>query len=199
MENNVTKKKKLGVKDLVNVGIFTAIYFVVFFISASTGMIPIMAVFFPLLSAVLAGIPMILFFTRTDKFGAITILGIIAGLINAAMGYGLQTVVGAIVSGLLADLIMKVGKYKSWKHMIASYVICSEWVIFTMLPMWYMKDEYFENVTNLSGAEFADATSALITNYMLIVVIVGTALAAIIGAFLGKVVLKKHFKRAGIA
>lgn len=67
----------------------------------------------------------------------------------------------------------------------ASYVVYERWIL--------------RECKNLSGAEFADATSALITNYMLIVVIVGTAVAAIIGAFLGKVVLKKHFKRAGIA
>ena len=36
---------RIGVKDLVNVGIFTALYFVMFFISGMSGLIPVMAVF----------------------------------------------------------------------------------------------------------------------------------------------------------
>ncbi len=189
---------KLDVKDLVNVGVFTAIYFVLFFISASFGMIPIMAVFFPVLSAVLSGIPMILFFTRTNKFGAVSIMCILSGLINFAMGFGIQSLLGAVLCGVIADLIMRSGKYKSWIHMLIGYIVFSEWVIFTMLPMWLMKDQYFENARASQGDTFADTTSALITNTMLLVVIVCTVIGAVVGAYLGKAILKKHFKKAGI-
>ena len=190
--------KKLNVKELVNVGVFTAIYFVVFFIAASTGMIPIMAVFFPVLSAILAGIPMILFFSSTNKFGAVSIVCILSGLINFAMGFGVQSLFGAIICGVLADFIMKLGKYKSWIHILFGYVVFSEWTVFTMLPMWFMKDEYFEIARATQGDKFADTTSALITNTMLVIVIVGIAIGAVIGAYIGKKVLKKHFKKAGI-
>lgn len=190
--------KRLDVQDLVNIGIFTAIYFVIFFISASFGMIPVMAVFFPVISAILAGIPMILFFTRAGKFGAVTILCIIAGLINFAMGFGIQSLIGAVICGVLADLIMKAGGYKSWVHILLGYVVFSEWTVFTMLPMWMMKDQYFETARASQGDAFADATSALITNVMLVVVIVAVAAGAVVGAYVGKKVLKKHFKKAGI-
>lgn len=43
------EKKNIGIKDLVNLGLFTAIYFVLFFISGMTGLIPVMAVFYPVL------------------------------------------------------------------------------------------------------------------------------------------------------
>ena len=33
------EKKNIGIKDLVNLGLFTAIYFVLFFISGMTGLI----------------------------------------------------------------------------------------------------------------------------------------------------------------
>lgn len=190
--------KKLDVKDLVNVGMFTAIYFVLFFLSASFGMIPVMAVFFPLISAVLAGIPMILFFTRTDKFGAVTILCVLSGLINFAMGFGIQSLLGAVLCGFAADLILWAGKYKSWIHMVIGYIVFSEWVVFTMLPMWFNKEQYFEKARASQGDAFADATVAFITNTMLAMVIGGIAVAAVAGAFAGRVVLKKHFKKAGI-
>ena len=44
MENNV-QTSKIGVRDLVNVAIFTVIYFVIFYVCAMTGFVPVMAVF----------------------------------------------------------------------------------------------------------------------------------------------------------
>ena len=76
------EKKNIGIKDLVNLGLFTAIYFVLFFISGMTGLIPVMAVFYPVLLAVLGGIPCILFFSKTQKFGLVTMMGILMGLIT---------------------------------------------------------------------------------------------------------------------
>ena len=41
-------KKKLNAKDFINIGIFTVIYFVMFFITGMLGYIPIFAVIIPL-------------------------------------------------------------------------------------------------------------------------------------------------------
>ena len=58
-------------KDLINIGIFSAIYFAILFIIAMLGMIPI---FLPLLSVlvpIIGGIPFMLFLTKVRKFGMI--------------------------------------------------------------------------------------------------------------------------------
>lgn len=86
MMSDKAAKGRLGVKELVNIGIFTAVYFVVFFIAASTGTVPIMTVLYPVLSAILAGIPMILFFAKVNRFGMVTLLCLLSGLINFAGG-----------------------------------------------------------------------------------------------------------------
>ena len=55
---------RLQGKDLINIGIFTAIYFIVIFAAASIGFIPI---FIPLISVIVplvGGIPMMLFFSK---------------------------------------------------------------------------------------------------------------------------------------
>ena len=62
-------EKKLTGKDLINIGIYGAIYFVILFAVAMLGMIPI---FLPLLSvfvSILGGIPFMLFLTRVKKPG----------------------------------------------------------------------------------------------------------------------------------
>ena len=118
MENNV-QTSKIGVRDLVNVAIFTVIYFVIFYVCAMTGFVPVMAVFYPVLTAIIAGIPCILFYTKVKSFGLVTIMGVLLGLIFFLMGYGYYALITGIVFGLLADVIMKAGKYKSWKAMLA--------------------------------------------------------------------------------
>lgn len=40
------EKKRIGVKDLVNIGIFAVLYFIAFFIAGITGFIPVMTVFY---------------------------------------------------------------------------------------------------------------------------------------------------------
>lgn len=193
------EKKRIGIKDLVNVGIFTAIYFVMFFISGMTGLIPVMTIFYPVLLAVLGGIPCILFFTKTDKFGLVTIMGILLGLITFIMGYGPYAIGTGVACGLVADLVIRAGQYKSWKHMLIGYCVFSEWAVGSQLIMFIFKDAYLSGYIETQGQDYADAVSVLLKDYMIPVVIVAVAVGALIGAYLGKATLKKHFKRAGIA
>ena len=51
-----TKSKKLQAKDLINVGIFTAIYFVIFFAGMMLGYIPIFIPLLGLVCPILCGI-----------------------------------------------------------------------------------------------------------------------------------------------
>ena len=61
---------KLSVKDLINVGLFSVIYFIMFTISGILGYIPICVVILPLIAGILGGIPFVLFTIKEQKFGA---------------------------------------------------------------------------------------------------------------------------------
>ncbi|MCR5770949.1 MAG: MptD family putative ECF transporter S component [Butyrivibrio sp.] len=189
---------KMTVKDLITVGIFTVIYFVIFFISAMTGMVPVMAIFYPVLIALLAGIPCILFYTKVKKFGMVTIMATLSAVLLALMGYGYMGIITGLVFGLIADLILKSGKYKSAAKMVLGYAVFSEWVIGTQLPMFIGGNAYAEAFRQTQGDEFVDELEKLISWGMCGIVVVTTFVAAIIGAYIGKAVLKKHFERAGI-
>ena len=59
--------KKLGVKDFITIGIFTAILFVVEFACAMLGYIhPIMVAALAVLIPIVGGIPMMLFNTKVE-------------------------------------------------------------------------------------------------------------------------------------
>ena len=193
------EKNKIDIRDLVNVGIFTVIYFVLFMVCAMTGFVPIMAVFYPMLLSVVAGIPCILFYTKTEKFGMVTIMGVLLGVLFFIMGYSYYSIITGALCGLIADFIMKAGKYKSWKAMTLGYAIFSLWAVGTQLPMFLMGDVYIEMYRQSQGEAFADSLAGFVQMYMIPVVAAAIIIGAVIGAYLGRAVLNKHFKRAGIA
>ena len=107
---------KLQGKDLINIGIFTAIYFIVIFAAASIGFIPI---FIPLISVIVplvGGIPMMLFFSKIKKFGMLTICGVLLGIIMLLTGMGWWCIPTGLIFGLISDFMMKACDYKNAKR-----------------------------------------------------------------------------------
>lgn len=189
---------KLNAKDLINIGIFTAIYFVVFFATGMVGYIPIMMLAVPFLCPMVAGIPFMLFLTRIKKFGMITIMGILLTILMVIFGHPWPCIPFGIVFALLGDLILKSGKYKNWSSTRLGYVFFSEWIIGLMFPLFFMRDSYFANLRNGYGDAYADTLMAVTPTWVFGVIIALVAAGALLGAYLGKTALKKHFKRAGI-
>lgn len=198
-KRDIARKEGLGVRDLVTVAVFSVIYLVIFFLCGMTGLIPIMAFLFPLPLAFLTGIPNTLFYTKAHAFGMVTIMGALLGLISFLMGYGPVGLGFGIVCGVLADLIMRAGSYRSFKHMVAGHCVFSLWIIGTMLPMWIMGQAYFEAYRATQGDAYVAEMQALLTGGMLGGVVAGIVVCAALGMLLGRAVLKKHFERAGIA
>jgi len=192
------KTNKIDAKDLINVGIFTVLYFIMFFISGMLGYIPIFALLIPLLIGILGGIPFMLFVTKTNKFGCVTLMGTIAGILCFLVGQSWISIPFGIVFGFLGDIIMKTGDYKSWGKTVIGYAVFTDWVIGSMLPMWIMRDVFFEQSSKQVSGEYLDALMGYTQNWMLPVVMVLGLVGGIIGAYLGRAVLKKHFERAGI-
>lgn len=191
-------ENKLQAKDLIRVGIFTAIYFIVFFTIGMLGYIPIMYVFIPVLIPIATGIPFMLFLTKVNKFGMVTIMSVLLGIFMFATGHTWIPILTAGVCGVLADLIFKSGGYKKMKTTVLGYAVFCVWSIGAMLPLWVMRDSFFDYIESSMGAEYADKVLALTPTWALFVFIAAAFLAGIAGAYLGKAVLKKHFDKAGI-
>ena len=191
---------KLSVKDLINVGIFSVIYFIMFTIAGILGYIPVFVVILPFIAGILGGIPFVLFVIKEQKFGAVTLMGLITGLLTFLVGQTWMSILFGLVFGFLGDSIMKSGNYKSWTKNILGYCVFTLWTIGTMLPMWIMRDTFFESYKENGGTDaYIEAVRAFTPNYMILVIIVLAILGGILGAWLGKIVLKKHFEKAGIA
>ena len=194
-----TTSKKLQAKDLINVGIFTAIYFVIFFAGMMLGYIPIFIPLLGLICPILCGIPFMLYLTKIKKFGMVTLTGIILGLLNLLIGAGVLVLIFGVVFGLLGDLVLWIGKYKSWKCTLLGNGGFSLWIMGYVSRMFLTRTEFFEFLANNYGEEYTATLASYTPNWMFPVLFVVTFIGGILGALLGKAVLKKHFERAGIA
>ena len=192
-------EKKLQAKDLIRIGIFTAIYFVVMFAVGMLGYIPILFIMLPVIVPIVMGIPFMLFLTKVRKFGMVTIMAVLLGLLMFATGHTWLPAATGLICGVLADLIFKAGKYQSFKNTVFGYAVFSIWIMGAMLPMWLMRESYFEYIRGSMGDEYASTILTLTPHWMAIVVVAVAFVAGIAGAFVGRAVLKKHFERAGIA
>lgn len=79
--------KKLKVKDLVSIGVFAVIYFVLMFAVGMMGIIPILFLIYPTVLGIIAGTVVMLFMAKVQKPWALFILGMISPLVMFAMGH----------------------------------------------------------------------------------------------------------------
>lgn len=189
---------KLQGKDLITVGIFTVIYMVFCMIIMITGYIPIFSVLFSILCAVISGIPIMLYLAKVKKFGMVTLMGIICGLLAVVMGSGIIILPFAVVFGVAGDLILKAGKYRSMKYTIIGYAVFSLWLMGFESRMFLLRESFFESLIPSYGQEYVDVLMSFTPPWLFPVLFLATFIAGIIGALLGRAVLKKHFIKAGI-
>lgn len=190
---------RLGGKDLINIGIFTAIYFVVVFAVACLGFIPILMAAICGIIPLIAGIPYMLFLTRARKFGMIKILGLLTGIIMFITGMGYFSIATGLICGLIADLIWKSGGHASASRAVLSHGVFSCWIIGNFLPFLITADTYLPTVRAQYGDAYVDELMTYLQPEMYPVLLIACFVTGIIGGFIGRAILKKHFERAGIA
>ena len=146
---------KLQAKDLINLGLFTVLYFVIgCCVAIPIGFVPIFLPVLGSLWSLITGIPFMLFLTRVKKFGMVTIMGVLSGLLMGLTGMGFWGVPVGLIFGLLGDLILKSGDYKSAKKSILGYAVFSLWMVGTYIPMYFMvEDSWASFAARLSPVE----------------------------------------------
>ncbi|ACV23578.1 conserved hypothetical integral membrane protein [Slackia heliotrinireducens] len=191
---------KINSKDLINVGIFTALYFVVCMVVAFIGFIPILMVIMPAACALIGAIPFMLFLTRVDKFSMVTLMGTILGLVTVLMGRPLPALLFGVAAGLLADLFLKSSNYSSTSKSVVGCAIFSLWIMGMALPMFFgYHDAYLESLRSGYGDAYVQTLAGITPDWMFFVNIVLIFVAGLAGGFIGSKVLKKHFVKAGMA
>ncbi|MGN4126843.1 MptD family putative ECF transporter S component [Lysinibacillus sphaericus] len=194
----MAKKRALRTEDFMTVGIYTSIYFTVLFAISLLGYMPIFNAILPILIGVFGGVPFILFLVKSERFGMITLSGIICGLIMTLMGgNGFYPLLAGLICGLIADVLYINLKSSSFS-MSLSYAVFSLWTIGMYLPIYIHRTSYFSTITALYGADYAHALNSYIPDWTLFLFIFMTFVASLIGGMIGNRLLSKHFVKSGI-
>ena len=189
---------KLNGRDLINIGIYAAIYFVIVMALAMTGLIPIFLILLSSMVGIIGGIPFMLFLTKVKKPGMILIMSLIMGILMFVTGMTWMPIPFSIVTGIIAELVYRNGGYKSMRSAILTTGLFSLWACGNYLPLFLQKAQYFADRTRF-GQDYIDAVAKLTPNWMFFVLLIATFACGVIGGLIGKALLKKHFERAGIA
>ena len=190
---------KLKGKDLVNIGIFAAIYFVINMVLSFLGFLPLILLLMVVITPIIGGTPFMLFLTKVRKFGMITIFAVIIGVLMMLTGMGFYAIFTSLLFGLAADLIAKSGNYSSVSKSMMATTVYSCWVWGNFLPIFIGRDAYIAQYTERGMQEYADTMMKLTPMWVCPVMLIAAFIAGIIGALIGKALLKKHFEKAGIA
>lgn len=199
--SNTQKSNVLKGKDLITIGIFSAIYFVLNFICMLiSGLHPLVWILMPMNIAIVTGIPFLLLCAKVQKLGAVLIMGIITGLIYYVTGQ--FTIVLLITFGcacLLAEAVRAIGKYKSAKVNTAAFALFSLGMTGSPLPIWIMRSSFLAQIREQGMAEdYIAALERVSSPLMLAVIFAATIAGALLGAFLARKLFKKHFEKAGM-
>jgi energy-coupling factor transport system substrate-specific component len=102
--------------------------------------------------------------------------------------------------GVLAEVILWVGRYRSRWAVIWAYTVFGLSFLTPLLPFVIDRKAYFASATWAEmGAEYISAADALLTGPVLLGTGLAIAVAGFLGGLLGSAILRKHFVRAGLA
>lgn len=191
---------KLQARDFITIGLFTALLWVVQMLIMYLGFLsPLIVAGYGVLIPIATGIPMMLYYARIEKFGMLTITSVIVAILLFIFGMGLLGAPICIASGLVADLIARSGSYKSRTKTLLSYGVFSVWVSASYLPLVLTADTYKQSLIEGGfDASYTDTLFTLVTSQTYPLIILLCFLCGLIGGWIGRSVVKKHFEKAGI-
>ena len=194
--------KKLTIPDLISVGVFTAIYFVLVTIATfSCALLPgVGNILLPAVAALISGSVYMLLAAKLQKFGGISIMGLVMGLFFFVSGHFVLSFAANIVCGVLADWVAsRRSQYRSKKVLLASYVIFSYGLTGPILPLWFMKDAYVASLqARGKDSSYIDGVFAHVNTGTFFIAMIVVLVCALLGGWFGQRMLKKHFAKTGI-
>ena len=196
-----TNGKMLKGRDLITIGIYSAIYFVINFIfMLMSGFHPIIWILMPALIALFTGVPFMLMCAKVQKTGAVILMGLITGLLYFVTGqFTVVILVTFVIGCVLGEIARTAAKYNSFKGNTIAFALFSLGMVGSPLPIWIMRDSFLAQITEQGmPADYVATLENASSPAMLIVMVAAPLVTAAIGAWIAKGMFKKHFTKAGI-
>lgn len=188
--------EKMNVRDYITAAIMYVLMFLVYAgVGAPIGMTVAGSLFVFAACAVVWGTIFILLFTKVNKKGVVLLFGLIWAAMQLMSFWGVAIVIaiGAVIAELLWDKL----DHRKFSTMLLCFTVQVIFLYLGMtLPLIFMKDMYLAAVS--AYADLYSTVFDMLIGPMFFVGLAATVVGCIVGAFLGKLLLKKHFAKAGI-
>ncbi len=181
---------KLKVRDVITVVLLSLINVVIFFASSFLYATPVTIILMPVFFSLLEGVIYFIIGTKVKKPGAIMIYSVV----RAIMGGYLPYIALFLLSGVIAELLVHKMGYGNGRALTIGYVINQVFAAFgsTIIP-------YAIAAKAMAGQMVSDgrqgnilAASELLQSWVAVALVAGVIVAALLGAALGKRVVRKH-------
>lgn len=186
-------------RHLVNMGVFSAIYLVVVIFGSLIEFLgPAFA--FPgfTIAILINGTVVMLYLAKTPVFGAMTFMALPFSMFMTAMGQPWYEVPIAVALGLIGDLLIWSGRYRSRIKAILAYGIFTGWYVVPLLPIALNGPAFFARVAARSNQARADQMAAVFQPWIIYTWGIVCIFIGFVGAWIGTKILTKHFVKAGL-
>lgn len=191
-------KNRLVLKDLINIAIFSVIYFVgLFVIGTPLGFLVVTYLAFPFAVSVVLGIAVMFLLAKVQKPFGLFIFAALPGCLMTLMGHTPVVAIHSLIVAAFAELVRKACGYKTVKGSIVGYALMSLWLCGAFWQIYIFTDQYRALTEKMMGAAYAQQLVSLPIWIMPILYVTAFA-GGILGGLLGAKVLKKHFIKAGL-
>ena len=193
---------KMKAKDYITCGILSLMNMVGMLVSAVMNVSGYTALFYGAVAAFFIGILYVIVTCKVPKFGALLIFTIVPCIYFFASGVieGLIGAVGALTFAFLAELILKKNRLNMKRITVSGIVYTLYMSVVGMAENFILTDRYcdaaLEHGINENVVE--QMRKMYYIKPLWAVVIIATAFTTFLGICLGRTIMKKHLKKAGI-
>jgi energy-coupling factor transport system substrate-specific component len=197
-----SRTTRLTGKDLITTGIFTVLFSIIMLLFSLTfGMVPLLYPFLVPAALVVGGIVWTYVRVKVPKRFSILIMCTVFALLMFLAGTGWFIFVGILAGGIVAEILSGLGRYRSFIWNTAGYAAFGLGTnLGTFAIVLVARDYYYEYcVANGMDVAWMETFMNFMSWQTLALSSALTIIAAIVGMWLGRLFLRKHFVKAGMA
>ena len=196
----MNQNRKLTGKDVITIGIYSAIYFVMNFAAMMAGLIPLLWILLPGTVSILTGIPFLLMVVKVPKPGAVLIMGFITAFLYFVTGqFTVLILITMLIACVVSEAYRYITKYNlKFSNLAVAFILFGYGMVGSPLALFVYRDSFLAQIGETMSQEYVTAISSYITPPMLILLLVSPIVGGFFGALIAGGVFKKHLKKAGI-
>ncbi|WP_438484806.1 MptD family putative ECF transporter S component [Streptomyces sp. S186] len=187
-------------RDLVSLGVFSAVYLVLYFaINMLASLTPLLQPLTSFATIVICGIVFMLFRSRVRSTGMVALMALLLGLLTLLLGHHVITMATALVAGVAAEIVIAARRVSPGVSDVLGYAFFSLWSAGAILPLLFLREDTLAQVRAQMGNAYADTYAGLMTPGVVLAMVASYFVAGLLGGLLGRRMLAKHFVKAGLA